>query len=104
MDEDSMHQLLGSFDYLGNCSCVALPPASMQSYRIAVGPQAGRKVFAYAPTVGTLRTVPACDDANEPFTDAVGKGPVSRCLRAPSRSVPGPHLVHAGIGEKRDAK
>ncbi|MBS1270793.1 MAG: hypothetical protein MAG794_01761 [Gammaproteobacteria bacterium] len=31
---------------------MALPPASLQSYRIAVGPQAGRKAF-------TLQTVPA---------------------------------------------
>jgi len=33
------------------------------TYRIAVGPQAGRKVF-------TLQTLPACD---EPFDDGVGK-------------------------------
>jgi hypothetical protein len=33
------------------------------TYRIAVGPQAGRKVF-------TLQTLPACD---EPFDDPVGK-------------------------------
>jgi len=50
-------------DHLGNCSCVVLPPASMQSYRIAVGPQQGRKVF-------TLQTLPACD---ERFDDGVGK-------------------------------
>ncbi len=37
----------------------------MQSYRIAVGPQAGRKVF-------TLQTLPACD-AKEQFGDTVGK-------------------------------
>ena len=36
------------------------------TYRIAVGPQAGRKVFS-------LQTLPACDDADEPFTDTVGK-------------------------------
>jgi hypothetical protein len=50
VDEDSMHQLLGR----------------SITYRIAVGPQAGRKVF-------TLQTLPACDDANDPFTDTVGK-------------------------------
>ncbi len=33
------------------------------TYRIAVGPQLGRKVF-------TLRTLPVCD---EPFDDGVGK-------------------------------
>ena len=33
------------------------------TYRIAVGPQQGRKVF-------TLQTLPACD---EPFDDTVGK-------------------------------
>jgi hypothetical protein len=33
------------------------------TYRIAVGPQQGRKVF-------TLQTLPACD---EPFDDGVGK-------------------------------
>jgi hypothetical protein len=33
------------------------------TYRIAVGPQAGRKVF-------TLQTLPGCD---EPFDDGVGK-------------------------------
>ena len=35
------------------------------TYRIAVGPQQGRKVF-------TLQTLPACDP-DEPFTDGVGK-------------------------------
>jgi hypothetical protein len=35
------------------------------TYRIAVGPQAGRKVF-------TLQTLPACDP-EEPFGDTVGK-------------------------------
>ena len=35
------------------------------TYRIAVGPQRGRKVF-------TLQTLPECDP-DEPFTDAVGK-------------------------------
>ena len=43
------------------------------TYRIAVGPQQGRKVF-------TLQTLPACD---EPFDDGVGKGgrvlPACRC-------------------------
>jgi hypothetical protein len=37
----------------------------MQSYRIAVGPQAGRKVF-------TLQTLSACDSENQ-FGDTVGK-------------------------------
>ena len=45
----------GAFGHLGNCSCVALPPASMQSYRIAVGPRTGRKAF-------TLQTLPARAD------------------------------------------
>jgi len=35
------------------------------TYRIAVGPQAGRKVF-------TLRTLPACDPEDQ-FGDTVGK-------------------------------
>jgi hypothetical protein len=47
VDEDSMAQLLGH----------------SITYRIAVGPQQGRKVF-------TLQTLPACD---EPFDDPVGK-------------------------------
>jgi hypothetical protein len=38
-------------------------PGSSITYRIAVGPQQGRKVF-------TLQTLPACD---EPFDDGVGK-------------------------------
>ena len=50
VDEDSMDQLIGH----------------SITYRIAVGPQAGRKVFS-------LQTLPACDDADEPFTDTVGK-------------------------------
>ena len=47
VNEDSMVQLLGH----------------SITYRIAVGPQQGRKVF-------TLQTLPACD---EPFDDPVGK-------------------------------
>lgn len=47
MDHDTLNQLLGSYI----------------TYRIAVGPQAGRKVF-------TLQTLPAC---GEPFDDRVGK-------------------------------
>lgn len=47
VDDDPMDQLLGH----------------SITYRIAVGPQAGRKVF-------TLQTLPACD---EPFEDRVGK-------------------------------
>ena len=47
--EDPMDQLLGH----------------SITYRIAVGPQRGRKVF-------TLQTLPECDP-DEPFTDAVGK-------------------------------
>ena len=46
-DDDPLNQLLGS----------------SITYRIAVGPQVGRKVF-------TLQTLPACD---EPFDDRVGK-------------------------------
>ena len=49
VDEDPMDQLLGH----------------SITYRIAVGPQAGRKVF-------TLQTLPA-SDPEEPFGDAVGK-------------------------------
>ena len=44
---------------------VALPPPSMGSYRIAVGPHQGRKVF-------TLQTLPACDP-DDPLADTVGK-------------------------------
>lgn len=36
------------------------------TFRIAIGPQHGRKVF----TLQTLQTLPACD---EPFDDGVGK-------------------------------
>jgi hypothetical protein len=49
MDDDPLHQLLGH----------------SITYRIAVGPQQGRKVF-------TLQTLPA-RDPDEPFTNAVGK-------------------------------
>jgi hypothetical protein len=49
VDEDSMNQLLGN----------------SITYRIAVGPQRGRKVF-------TLQTLPAVDP-DEPCTDTVGK-------------------------------
>lgn len=41
------------------------------TYRIAVGPQAGRKVF-------TLYTLPACDPA-DPFGDTLGKVAGSVC-------------------------
>jgi len=46
----------GQLHHLGNCSCVALPPASMQSYRTAVGPQQGRKAFCLQslPSTGNL--------------------------------------------------
>jgi len=49
VDEDPMSQLLGS----------------SITYRIAVGPQAGHKVF-------TLQTLPACDPEDQ-FGDTVGK-------------------------------
>ena len=49
VDEDAMTQLLGH----------------SITYRIAVGPQAGRKVF-------TLQTLPACDPEDQ-FGDTVGK-------------------------------
>ncbi|MFT5577170.1 MAG: hypothetical protein ACI89D_002704, partial [Bermanella sp.] len=49
VDENPMDQLLGH----------------SITYRIAAGPQAGRKVF-------TLQTLPA-SDPEEPFGDAVGK-------------------------------
>jgi hypothetical protein len=49
VDEDPMNQLLGS----------------SITYRIAVGPQAGRKVF-------TLQTLPACEPEDQ-FGDTVGK-------------------------------
>ena len=47
VDDDPMHQLLGR----------------SITYRIAVGPQAGRKVF-------TMQTLPACDES---FDGRVGK-------------------------------
>ena len=50
------------------------------TYRIAVGPQQGRKVF-------TLQTLPACD---EPFDDPVGK-------------VAG-FSLHAGVAAKADER
>jgi len=49
MDDDPLNQLLGS----------------SITYRIAVGPQQGRKVF-------TLQTLPACDPEDQ-FGDTVGK-------------------------------
>ena len=48
------------------------------TYRIAVGPHAGRKLF-------TLQTLPDC---NEPFVDPVGKG--AGLLRASCPSPCGP--------------
>jgi len=56
MDDDPLNQLLGS----------------SITYRIAVGPQQGRKVF-------TLKTLPACDPEDQ-FGDTVGK--VAGLLRA----------------------
>jgi hypothetical protein len=50
ISEDSMNQLLGH----------------SITYRIAVGPQAGRKVFA-------LQTLPACDP--DEFADTAGSVP-----------------------------
>ena len=47
------------------------------TYRIAVGPHAGRKVF-------TLQTLPDC---NEPFVDHVGKDFVQNAVLALSSSV-----------------
>jgi len=64
VDNDPMNQLLGH----------------SITYRIAVGPQAGRKVF-------TLQTLPACD---EPFDDGVGK-------------VAG-FSLHAGVSAKADER
>jgi hypothetical protein len=52
----------------------------MQSYRIAIGPHAGRKVF-------TLQTLPACEP-EEPFGDTVGK--VAGCS------------LHAGVAARAD--
>jgi hypothetical protein len=52
ISEDSMNQLLGH----------------SITYRIAVGPQAGRKVFA-------LQTLPACDP--DEFADTAGPGRMS---------------------------
>jgi len=40
------------------------------TYRIAIGPQAGRKVF-------TPQTLPACD---EPYDDRVGRWPGFLCM------------------------
>jgi len=64
VDEDPMTQLLGH----------------SITYRIAVGPQVGRKVF-------TLQTLPACD---EPFDDGIGK------VAAFS--------LHAGVAAKADER
>ena len=50
------------------------------TYRIAVGPHAGRKVF-------TLQTLPACD---EPFDDGVGQ--VAGCS------------LHAGVAARADER
>jgi hypothetical protein len=66
VDEDPINQLLGS----------------SITYRIAVGPQAGRKVF-------TPQTLPACDPEDQ-FGDAVGK-------------VSG-FSLHAGVAAKADER
>ena len=60
------------------------------TYRIAVGPQQGRKVF-------TLQTLPACD---EPFDDGVGKVAGFSLAQATLSPRPGSHLVHAGVAAK----
>jgi hypothetical protein len=64
VDDDPMHQLLGH----------------SITYRIAIGPQAGRKVF-------TLQTLPA---SGEPFDDGIGK-------------VAG-FSLHAGVATRADAR
>ena len=59
-----MEQLLGhSMTCMDALVSRAQRCAAATTYRIAVGPQAGRKVR-------TLQTLPDC---NEPFVDAVGK-------------------------------
>ena len=69
-DEDPMDQLLGH----------------SITYRIAVGPQQGRKVF-------TLQTLPACD-ADDLFADTVGKD--GRVLTACRRGCQSPGTGQAG--------
>ena len=64
------------------------------TYRIAVGPQQGRKVF-------TLQTLPACD---EPFDDGVGKAAGFSLAQATLSPRPGSHLVHAGVAAKADER
>ena len=70
------------------------------TYRIAVGPQQGRKVF-------TLQTLPACD---EPFDDGVGKvagfslhagasGSTPEARAAVSLHQPAGHLGKAPVGD-----
>jgi hypothetical protein len=51
-----------------NCWGIRLPTASRWDHR------RDAKCSPKAPTVGTLQTLPACDDADEPFTDTVGNG------------------------------
>ena len=61
------------------------------SYRIAVGPHAGGKVF-------TLQTLPACDepDAGKVAGFSLPQGTIS--------PRPGSHLVHAGVAAKADER
>ena len=61
------------------------------SYRIAVGPHAGRKVFR-------LQTLPACD---EPDAGKVAGFSLPQGTLSPR---PGSHLVHAGVGAKADER
>jgi len=66
VDDDSLNQLLGH----------------LLSYRIAIGPQQGRKVFS-------LQTLPACEP-EDPFGDTVGK--VAGCS------------LHAGVAARADER
>ena len=64
------------------------------AYRIAVGPQAGRKVF-------TLQTLPASDEL---FDDGVGKVAGFSLAQATLSPRPGSHLVHAGVAARADER
>ena len=44
---------------------------SESTFRIALGPQTGRKCSPKAPTVGTPQTLPACEP--DDYTDTAGK-------------------------------
>jgi hypothetical protein len=81
LEAGPMEQLLGSSMMCMDARMSRAQDAQERpKYRIAVGPQQGRKVF-------TLQTLPACD---EPFADGVGK-------------VAGFYL-HAGVAARADQR